>query len=96
MSIIGGLSESRANPKGVLVLRDYSVSALRPDGTGPSKPQVVFAFDITSADGLFAARKFQIQPEDTVMATESAVASVRTVLGLVGSVFGVANTVQNY
>ncbi len=96
LSIIGGLSDNRANPKGVLVLRDYGVAALRPDESGPSKPQVVFAFDITSADGLFAARKFQIQPEDTVMATESAVASVRTVLGLVGSAFGVASNVENY
>ncbi len=96
LSIIGGLSENRANPKGVLVLRDYGVSALRPDGSGPNKPQVVFAFDITSADGLFAARKFQIQPEDTVMATESAITSVRTILGLVGSAFGVASNVQNY
>lgn len=96
LSIIGGLSDSRANPKGVLVLRDYGTAALRADTTGPNKPQVVFAFDMTSADGLFAARKFQIQHEDTVMATESAVTSVRTVLGLVGSVFGVANTVNNY
>jgi polysaccharide export outer membrane protein len=96
MSLIGGLSESRANPKGVLVLRDYAQRALRADGSGPNKPQVIFAFDMTSADGLFAARNFLVQPEDTVLATESAVTSVRTVLGLVGSVFGVANTVQNY
>ncbi|WP_243405116.1 polysaccharide biosynthesis/export family protein [Pelagivirga sediminicola] len=96
LSILGGLSENRANPKGVLVLRDYPASALRSDGTGPSKPQVVFAFDVSSADGLFAARKFQIQPEDTVMATESTVTSVRTILSLVGSAFGVASSVQNY
>lgn len=96
MSIIGGLSEGRANPKGVLVLRDYGQNALRADGTGPQKAEVIFAFDMTSADGLFAARKFLVQPEDTVLATESTVTSVRTVLGLVGSVFGVANTVQNY
>ncbi len=96
MSLIGGLSKNRANPKGVLVLRDYGQTALRVDGTGPSKAQVIFAFDMTTADGLFAARKFLVQPEDTVLATESSVTSVRTILGLVGSVFGVANTVQNY
>ncbi|MEI4262739.1 polysaccharide biosynthesis/export family protein [Roseovarius sp. D0-M9] len=96
MSLIGGLSESRANPKGVLVLRDYEPAALRADGSGPSKPQVIFAFDMTSADGLFAARNFHVQPEDTVLATESAVTSVRTVLGLVGSVFGVVSAVDNY
>ncbi|WP_324751945.1 polysaccharide biosynthesis/export family protein [Roseovarius sp. Pro17] len=96
LSIIGGLSDSRANPKGVLVLRDYGQKALRADGSGPSKPQVIFAFDLTSADGLFAARKFQIQPKDTVLATESTVTSVRTILGLVGSAFGVVSNVQNY
>jgi len=96
MSMIGGLSEGRANPKGVMVLRDYGPNALRADGTGPSKPQVIFAFDMTSADGLFAARNFQVQPEDTVLATESTIASVRTILGLVGSAFGVVSNVQNY
>jgi len=96
LSLIGGLSENRANPKGVLVLRDYGPMALRTDGAGPARPQVVFTFDMTSADGLFAARKFRISPEDTVMATESPVTSVRTVLGLVGSAFGAASSVQNY
>ncbi|WP_281966599.1 polysaccharide biosynthesis/export family protein [Roseovarius nanhaiticus] len=96
LSLIGGLSEGRANPKGVLVLRDYGHETLRSDGTGPSRRQVVFAFDMTSADGLFAARRFRIAPGDTVMATESPVTSVRTVLGLVGSAFGVASGVQNY
>ncbi|MFD0860369.1 polysaccharide biosynthesis/export family protein [Roseovarius aquimarinus] len=96
LSLIGGLSDTRANPKGVLVLRDYGARALRTDGSGPSQPQIVFAFDLTSADGLFAARHFKVEPEDTVLATESAVTSVRTVLGLVGSAFGVASSVQNY
>jgi polysaccharide export outer membrane protein len=92
LSIIGGLSENRANPKGVLVLRDYSPKALRPDASGPNHEQVIFAFDVTSADGLFAARKFEIQPKDTVVATESSVTSVRTVMSLVGTAFGIAST----
>jgi polysaccharide export outer membrane protein len=50
---------------------------------------VVFTFDLTSADGLFAARQFQIQSGDTVLATESPVTNARTILGLFGSVFGV-------
>ncbi|MEB8388259.1 polysaccharide export protein [Rhodobacteraceae bacterium KMM 6894] len=98
LSIIGGLSDTRANPKGVLVLRDYNQKALRSDDSGPNNQQVIFAFDVTSADGLFAARKFEIQPQDTVVASESTVTSVRTILGLVGSVFGAvdsANSVGN-
>lgn len=95
LSIIGGLSDSRANPKGVLVLRDYSHKALRPDGTGPNNTQVIFAFDLTTADGLFAARKFEIQPQDTVVASESPITTVRTILGLVGSVFGAVDSANS-
>ena len=60
--------------------------------------QVVFTLDLTSADGLFAARKFQIQPDDTVLATESPITSAQTVFGLVGAVLGVsaqANAISN-
>ena len=91
MSMMGGLAETRANPKGVLVLRKYPVSALRPTVAGPQKAQVVFTFDLTSADGLFAAREFQINPLDTVLATESPVVGIRAIAGLVGSVFGLAD-----
>lgn len=92
LSMIGGLSDSRANPKGVLILREYSPRALRTDGKGPALPQVVFTFDLTSADGLFAARKFRVNPGDTVLATESPVTAARTVFGLIGSAFGLVNT----
>ena len=95
MSVIGGLSDSRANPRGVLVLRDYSASQLRSDGKGPEMQQVVFTFDLTEADGLFAARKFEINPRDTVLATESPITAARTIMGLIGSVVGVGTTVSS-
>jgi polysaccharide export outer membrane protein len=93
MSLIGGLSEARADLNGVLVLREYAAKALRPDGSGPGMQQVVFTFDLTSADGLFAARNFEIQPDDTVLATESPVTSAQTVFGLVGSTLGLTRQV---
>jgi polysaccharide export outer membrane protein len=95
LSMIGGLSDYRANLKGVLVLREYQARDVRYNGTGPSSDQMVFTFDLTSADGLFAARKFQIQPQDTVIATESPLSATRTVLSLIGTVFGVASTANN-
>lgn len=95
LSMIGGLNASRADLKSVLVLRDYPKPALRYDGTGPSRQQVVFTFDLTSADGLFAARQFPVHPQDTVFATEAVVTSARTVLSLIGSVVGVSNAVTN-
>lgn len=94
-AMMGGLSDSRADPKGVLVLREYGADALRPDSSGPNRQQVVFVMDLTSADGLFAARNFKIHPQDTVLATESPVANVRTVFGLVGSVLGLSGQLQN-
>ncbi|MGR1583390.1 polysaccharide biosynthesis/export family protein [Thalassobius sp. S69A] len=95
LSMIGGLTDYQANLKGVLVLREYPAKAVRYNGTGPSSDQMVFTFDLTSAEGLFAARKFQIQPQDTVIATESPLSATRTILGLIGSVFGVVNAAPN-
>ncbi|SNS10718.1 polysaccharide export outer membrane protein [Antarctobacter heliothermus] len=90
VSLMGGLSDARADPKGVLVLREYPAEVIRPDGYGPKMQQVVFTLDLTSADGLFAARKFQIHPGDTLLATESPITSAQTVFGLVGAVLGVS------
>ena len=91
----GGLNSGRANPEGVLILRDYRPKDLKPGLAGPNKQQVVFSFDLTSADGLFAARQFYIQPDDTLYATESPINSTRTVLGLIGTVLGVTGAVNN-
>lgn len=91
LSILGGLNDSRANLKGVLILREYGRKQLRSDRSGPSEEDTVFVVDLTSADGLFAARNFQIYPGDTVLATESSVTSVQTVFGLIGSAVGLAN-----
>lgn len=95
VSIMGGLADNRANPKGLLVLRDYPTSAVRANGPGPRKAQVVFTLDLTSADGLFSARSFLIQPRDTVMATESSAVTLQTILGIFGSAIGVANAAND-
>ncbi|MEZ5720698.1 MAG: polysaccharide biosynthesis/export family protein [Paracoccaceae bacterium] len=84
LSMAGGLTENRANPGGILVLRDYPASAVRADGIGgPKLPQVVFTVDLTSADGLFAARSFEVHPGDLLMVTESPMVSVTQVVALV-------------
>lgn len=90
LSIVGGINDQRANPQGVLVLREYPASAVRSNGGGPTQQQVVFSLDLTSADGLFAARNFQIHPNDTVLATESPVNTLRTIVGLFKSASGLA------
>lgn len=94
VSLIGGVNASRANPKGVLILREYAGKQVRGDGRGPDRSRVVFTVDLTSADGLFSARNFQIASGDLVLATESPVTSTRTVFGLIGQIFGLANQVD--
>jgi hypothetical protein len=71
LSIMGGVTENRANPQGILVLRQYPADAVRADGTGPRHPRTVFTIDLTSADGLFSAGQFQIMSGDLVYATET-------------------------
>ncbi|PTX58095.1 polysaccharide export outer membrane protein [Litoreibacter ponti] len=96
VSLLGGLSDARANPKGILVLREYGQKAVRTDGIrGPENQRVVFTMDLTNADGLFSAGKFHINPKDVVYATESPVNNARTIFGLIGSTFGVAAQVSN-
>jgi polysaccharide export outer membrane protein len=88
VSIIGGVLDSRANPKGVLILREYPREALTAGLRGPRTEQVVFAVDLTNADGLFAARNFRIAPDDMVYVTESPLPSTNSVFGVVGTAFG--------
>ncbi len=94
ISQMGGISDTRGNPKGILVLREYPVAATRGQGPRPSKQRVVFSLDLTNADGLFSAGKFEIQPNDLVLATESPVTSATTILGLIGRSIGIANQLE--
>ena len=90
MSMIGGLQDSRADPKGILILREYPPSAVK--SGGPNHQRVIFTVDLTQTDGLFSAGKFMIHPEDTVMVTESPVVLAETVIGLFTSTVRGANT----
>lgn len=95
LSSTGGLNSGRANPEGVLILREYRPKDLKPGLAGPNQQQVIFSFDLTSADGLFAARQFAIHPADTLLATESPITKAQTIIGLFGTVIGVTSSVNN-
>jgi polysaccharide export outer membrane protein len=95
MALVGGVNDARANPKGILVLRDYPASAVRSDGRGPARERMVFAIDLTSADGLFSAGEFAIHHRDVVLVTESPVTAAQTIFGLIGGAFGIANSASN-
>jgi len=89
ISISGGFQDNRADPQGLLVLREYPPSAIAPGERGPRQQRVVFSLDLTSADGLFSARSFQINPGDLLIATESPINDALTISNLIGNFFGV-------
>ncbi len=95
ISVAGGLADRSADPKGILILREYPASAIAPGTRGPRKDRVVFSLDLTSADGLFSARQFEIHPQDLVMATEAPITDVLTVSSIFGNFVGVFNTASN-
>jgi len=86
LSLMGGLLDGRANPQGILILRNYKPSQV--GGSGPSKPRVIFTIDLTTTDGLFSAGQFQIHPNDTVLVSESPLNVATTIFGLIGSISG--------
>lgn len=95
VSLIGGVDDNRANPKGVLILREYPASALDAGQRGPRQQRVVFTIDLTTSDGLFSARNFYVNSGDLVLATESPVSSARVIVSLIGSAFGLINIASN-
>ncbi|MBK0329335.1 polysaccharide export protein [Rhodobacteraceae bacterium F11138] len=95
VAVMGGFQDSKADPKGLLILREYPASASRAGVRGPRQSRVVFTLDLTTADGLFSARRFQINPEDLVMATESPINDALTVSNVIGNFFGVFSSAGN-
>ena len=53
---------------------------------GPPQDRVVFTIDLTKADGLFSAGKFQIQSGDLVYVTESPLGTATTLVGIFANV----------
>lgn len=95
VALAGGITDTRADPDGILILREYPVSALAPGVQGPRETRVIFAIDLTTADGLFSARTFQVMPGDVVLATESPVSSIQVALSLLGGGVGFARQLTN-
>lgn len=91
MAEIGGVTDNRADPRGILILRDYPHSAVGTAPGAPPKNRMVFVIDLTTADGLFSAGEFHIMSGDLVYATESPLIVGQTVLGVLGSLLNLTN-----
>lgn len=95
IALIGGISDTRADPKGILILREYPESATRAGVNGPREARTIFVIDMTTADGLFSAKNFQIHPDDVVYASESPLTTFRTISEVIGSLFGISRQASN-
>ena len=93
ISLMGGMADSRADPRGILVLRRYPEQVTARED-GPGHPRVVFSFDLTHASGLFVADEFLLADEDIVMATQAPATSVERVLSLMGASLGFGRQVS--
>jgi len=93
ISLMGGVDARRADPRAILVLREFEPARLNATASGPTHEDVIFAIDMTTADGLFAARNFAIRPGDTILATESQITNLSTLLTLVGQTFGLTTSI---
>ncbi len=94
MSLVGGLDQGTADPKGILILRNYPASAVRSDTKkGPPKQRMIFSFDLTTADGLFSAGEFKVEDRDLVLVTQSPLVNTRTILNFVSGFLSTGRTV---
>ena len=96
VAIIGGVNANRADPRGLLILREYPSSAVSAGSRGPRNTRVVFSVDLTSADGLFSARNFAVHPNDLIVATESPINDALTVSNVIGNLFGVFSRAASF
>lgn len=94
VSMMGGIADTRADPRGILVLRRYDDHETK-RADGPPNSRVVFSFDLTSANGMFVADEFTIQSDDIVLATQAPAVTTQRVLGLFGAVLGFGQAVHN-
>jgi polysaccharide export outer membrane protein len=88
------VSDTRANAQGILILRRYPLSKVTADRFGPDHPRTVFTLDLTSADGLFSADQFLIQPGDLIYVTESPMTAAQSIFSLMGSVLRLSNALN--
>ena len=95
IAMTGGVADNRADLRGLLILRENPKSLLDKNLEVNGIRHAVFVIDLTTADGLFAAKNFEIFDQDIIFATESPITSANTVLNVFGRFLGIARNVQN-
>lgn len=98
LATIGGIQTNLADPTGIFVFRDEPPAIAnrvlgRSDITEPQR--MVYLLDLTSANGVFVARDFDIRDQDTVYVTEAPYTQFNKVLQAIVGPVGTAASVQN-
>lgn len=98
LSTVGGLNTNLADPTGVFVFRDEEpeVAAIvlgRSDIV--EQTRMVYVIDMTSPNGVFQARDFEIRDGDTVYVTEAPYTQFTRVLQAIITPLGTAANIQD-
>ncbi|NND18027.1 MAG: polysaccharide export protein [Silicimonas sp.] len=97
LATIGGIQTNLADPTGVFVFRDEPAVIAnkvlsRNDLVGEQR--MVYVLDLTSPNGVFVARDFEIRDHDTVYVTEAPYSQFNKVLQAVVAPVGTAASLQ--
>lgn len=97
LATVGGLSTNFADPTGIFVFRDEAPMIAnnvlaRADITASQR--MIYVLDLTSPNGVFVARDFQIRDGDTVYVTEAPYTQFSKVLSAIIAPVGSAASVQ--
>lgn len=98
LATIGGLQTNLADPTGIFVFRDEPAAIAnrvlnRNDLVGEQR--MIYVLDLTSPNGVFVARDFEVRDRDTVYVTEAPYSQFNKVLQAIVAPVGTAASVQN-
>ena len=97
MANVGGLSPALADPTGIFIFRDERAEIAnavlaRNDLFGDQR--LVYVLDLTSPNGVFVARDFQVRDGDTIYVTEAPYSQFSKVLSAIVTPLGTAASVE--
>lgn len=97
LATVGGIASNLADPTGVFVFRDEPAMIAnkvlgRADLIGDQR--LIYVLDLTSPNGVFVARDFQIRDQDTVYVTEAPYSQFNKVLQAIVAPVGTAASLQ--
>ena len=98
VSKMGGLNGATADPKGIFIFRDETEAVARAVLSDPAlqgDQRMVYILDITSPNGIFMAREFQIHDGDTILVTEAPFAQWQKMIGIVLGTAGQINSLNS-